>query len=67
MKLTGIVLTVIGAIIFAFMIYGYIFPDTVPRGDRFAWTYNWAPILGIFILSSGLALWAISRKRTKVK
>jgi hypothetical protein len=61
-KKLGIALSVIGFILMAVMIYGFIAPNQLDRGNDYGWVNNWAPILGLFIFTAGVALWYASTK-----
>lgn len=63
MRITGIVLTVIGFILLLIMLYSFVDQDQFNRGNLWIWTGNWAPILSFFILTSGVGLWYASTKR----
>lgn len=64
MKIAGIIMTVIGVILFVFTFLP-MDGDMVDRGNRLYWSFTWASMLGIFIFFAGAGLLVANYNRNK--
>jgi len=64
MRIAGIILTVIGIIlfIFTFLPWG---GDMVDRGSRLVWSFTWSSMLAMFIFFAGAGLLFADYNRKK--
>ncbi len=64
MKITGIIMTIIGAILLV-ITFLPADGDLLDRGEGIYWSFTWASMLGIFIFFAGTALLVANYNRNK--